>query len=658
MEHRLDPLLRPRSVAVVGASARVDSLGDWALRNLGLGGFKGRLYPVNPNYDNLQGHRCFPSLADLPETPDCVIFAVGDHRLESSLDEAIAAGVPAAVIQSTLYLDNDEEPALRERVRRKIRDAGMLVCGANGMGFYNVRDHVWTCGFDSTSHTAPGNVALISHSGSGMSGIIDCDERLRINVAVSTGNELSVTMDEYLDFVLELPETRAVGLFIETARNPEGFHAALAKAARRSIPIVALKVGRTQRSAELAVSHSGAMAGVDATYEALFDRYGVQRARDQDEFATMLIMFAEMFPVAAGGLVTLHDSGGERQLLVDLADEIGVPLTLARMHADTDYAVIEIGMSNPGEITPLSQMTRPHVAMVTTVAAAHLASFDNLAGIAVEKACIMDGLEPGGVAVLNGDIKTSPILQDHAAKLGAKCVLFGETAADWTVKDVRITGDVTVIAATAGDDDYLFKLSVPGRHFAMNAVGVLAVAEALGADPVAASLDIAAWVPPAGRGTREVIVTDIANDGESLELLDDAFNANPTSLAASLEVLAASTPTNGVGRIVKGRRIAILGDMLELGEKEADMHRDMTDNAHLKSLDLIHCAGPLMRHLWEALPEEQRGRWAQTAAELVPHAPQLVDAGDVVLVKGSKGSKVSLVVDAIRKLGHRRPQQQ
>ena len=332
----------------------------------------------------------------------------------------------------------------------------------------------------------------------------------------------------------------------------------------------------------------------------------------------------------------------------------GVPLTLARMPADTDFAVIEIGMSNPGEISPLSKMARPYVAMVTTVAAAHLASFDSLAGIAQEKACIMDGLDAGGVAVLNGDIATSPILQDHAAKLGAQQVLFGSSAPDWTVEDVRIAGDVTVIKAMGAGNTYLFKLSVPGRHFAMNAVGVLAVADALGADPVAASLDIAAWVPPAGRGTREIIVTDMANDGESLELLDDAFNANPTSLIASLEVLAASTPTDGVGRIVKGRRVAILGDMLELGKDEIGMHSEFAANPHLQSLDLIHCAGPLMRHLWDALPEEKQGQWAATAAELVPHVTRLVDAGDVVLVKGSKGSKVSLVVDAIRKLGHRR----
>jgi len=327
MKHRLDPLLRPRSVAVVGASSRLDSMGEWVLKNLSLGGYRGNVYPVNPKHEVLQGHRCFAAISDLPETPDLAVFAVGDQRLEAALDDAIAAGIPAAVIQSTLVIDDDSVPTLRDRVQEKITKAGMIVCGANGMGYYNVRDHVWTCGFDSTSHEAPGNVALISHSGSGMSGIIDCEERLRINVAVSTGNEIGVRMDEYLDFVLDLPETRAVGLFIETARNPDGFRAALLKAAQRRIPVVALKVGRTEESARLTVSHSGAMAGDDATYEALFDRYGVQRACDQDEFTTMLIMFAELHPVGAGGLVTLHDSGGERQLLVDLAFDAGVPLT-------------------------------------------------------------------------------------------------------------------------------------------------------------------------------------------------------------------------------------------------------------------------------------------------------------------------------------------
>jgi len=349
-KHRLDPLLRPTSVAIVGASKRTDSLGEWALKNLVKGGYEGRIYPVNPGHDELQGHKCYASLLGLPEIPDLVVFAVGDQRLEVPLDDAIAAGIPAAVIQSTLVMDDDTDPPLKERVQQKVRAAGMLVCGANGMGFYNVRDHVWTCGFDSSDHTAPGNVSLISHSGSGMSGIIDCEERLRINLAVSAGNELSTTMDEYLDFALNLPETQVVGLFIETTRNPDGFRAALEKAARRRIPIVALKVGRTDKSAALTVSHSGALAGDDATYDALFDRYGVQRARDQDEFTTMLIMFAELHPVGAGGLVSLHDSGGERSLLVDLAADADVPLVeLANDTVDKIAAVIdpELPSTNP-----------------------------------------------------------------------------------------------------------------------------------------------------------------------------------------------------------------------------------------------------------------------------------------------------------------------
>ncbi|MCJ7590736.1 MAG: acetate--CoA ligase family protein [Woeseiaceae bacterium] len=355
-KHRLDPLLRPKSVAVVGASKRPDSVGEWALRNLGKGAYTGRIYPVNPRYDEIQNHRCYATLSELPEVPDLVIFAVGDHRLEAALDDAIAAGVPAAVIQSTLVLDDDSDPPLKVRVQKKIKDAGMLACGANGMGYYNVRDHVWTCGFDSAMHAAPGNVTLISHSGAGMSGIIDCEERLRINLAVSAGNELSTTMDEYLDFALELPETRVVGLFLETARNPDGFRSALEKAARRRIPIVALKVGRTEKSAQLTVSHTGAMAGDDATYAALFDRYGVQRARDQDEFTAMLILFAELHPVGAGGLVSIHDSGGERQLLVDLADDADVPLT--ELCEDTVKKLTEVIDPELPAINPLDAWSR------------------------------------------------------------------------------------------------------------------------------------------------------------------------------------------------------------------------------------------------------------------------------------------------------------
>jgi len=327
MPHRLESLLRPRSIAVVGASERESTVGRNTVENLLKGGFEGRLYAVNPGRTSVLGVPCFPALAKLPEPVEHVIFAVADERLEAALDEAIAHGSRAATIMSSLVIAGDRSPVLRERVLAKIRAAGLVVCGANGMGFYNFADGIWGCGFRTRAHRRGGNVAYISHSGSGMCGIVDSEERIDFNLVVSTGQELAVTMDEYLDFALEQPSTRVVGLFMETARNPEGLTRALAKAEARRIPVVALKIGRTELSARLTVSHSGAIAGEDAVYDALFDRYGVQRVRDMDELATTLVLFAQPHPVGAGGLVSIHDSGGERQLLIDLAADEGVPLT-------------------------------------------------------------------------------------------------------------------------------------------------------------------------------------------------------------------------------------------------------------------------------------------------------------------------------------------
>ena len=325
--HRLQPLLKPSSIAVLGASQKSGSVGNEVIVNLLRGGFEGSIYPVNPGYEEILGIACYPSLVDLPARPDMVIFAISDRRIESALDEVIALNIPACTIFSALILDNDSTPNLKQRIATKAQNAELLVAGANGMGFYNVRDRVLAGGFDTRDHPYPGNVSLISQSGAGMSGIVDCEQRLQFNLAVSSGYELTVSMEDYLDYALDLEETKVVGLFLETSRYPHKLIQAFKKANQRRIPIVVLKVGRTDLAAELAVSHSGALAGSDQCYNAVFDRYGVQRVDDMDQLATTLIMFAQTDQITQGDVVSLHDSGGERQLMIDLADSLKVPLT-------------------------------------------------------------------------------------------------------------------------------------------------------------------------------------------------------------------------------------------------------------------------------------------------------------------------------------------
>lgn len=328
----------------------------------------------------------------------------------------------------------------------------------------------------------------------------------------------------------------------------------------------------------------------------------------------------------------------------------GVPVTLARMPADADFAVIEIGMSNPGEIAPLAKLARPHAAMITTVAPAHLAAFESIEGIAHEKASIFEGLEPGGVAVIPTGLGVSPILREAAQAAGEMLTFGPDPGSDYRLVEARIAGDATVVRAEHRGRPILFKVMTPGRHFATNALGVLALAEAAGCDPMVTAMDLGAWEPPAGRGQRERIYMDVVDEGESFDLFDDAFNANPASMEAALEVLAGASPRDGVGRCAKGRRIAFLGDMLELGADEVALHAAIARHPAMEKVDLVHMAGPCMVHLRDALPRAKRGEWHETAAALAERARHLVDPGDVVLVKGSKGSKVSLVVDALKKL--------
>ena len=357
----------------------------------------------------------------------------------------------------------------------------------------------------------------------------------------------------------------------------------------------------------------------------------------------------EMLRVVLGGQGRVHAAEASYN------NHWGVPLTLARMPVETDFAVVEIGMNHPGEIAPLAVMAQLDVAMITIVAPAHLEAFESIEGIAVEKAAILDGLRAGGTAILPGDLPVSGILLDKARAVGAKIRTFGAgEGLDYTLLSVDLGPAATVVRAARAGVPMLYKVRSPGRHFASNGLGVLAVADALGLDPMIAANDLGRWAPPAGRGTRERIVMDAVEE-TTFDLIDDAFNANPASLAASLDVLIAATPEDGVGRVGKGRRIAILGDMLELGPQEAALHAAIAQHPGLATVQIIHCVGARMKLLHAALPRSQRGEWVATAAELAARARMLIDAGDIVLVKGSKGIKVSLIVDALRKLGQRAP---
>ena len=323
MPHRLDPLLDPESIVIVGATTS-GGMGSRVIKNLQNGGYKGKLYGLHPKNKDAFGIPCYPDFKSLPEKVEHAIFAVSDERVEGLVDAAIEAGVKAMSMMSMLYLDDDQKPYLKDRIQAKLKEANILLCGANGMGFFHIEKGVWVNGHFSRPNHESGGVCIISQSGSGVAGIIDCEERINLNLSVSSGSELTVGAEDYLDYILHQESTTVVGLFLETIRKPDQMIKSFELANEKRIPIVVLKTGRTERSAELTVSHSGGLAGVDDCYNALFDKYGIQRVADMDELATTLIMFDQPHSLANGNMVSMHDSGGERQLIIDIADQQGV----------------------------------------------------------------------------------------------------------------------------------------------------------------------------------------------------------------------------------------------------------------------------------------------------------------------------------------------
>ncbi|HEX9880892.1 MAG TPA: UDP-N-acetylmuramoylalanyl-D-glutamyl-2,6-diaminopimelate--D-alanyl-D-alanine ligase [Hyphomicrobium sp.] len=316
----------------------------------------------------------------------------------------------------------------------------------------------------------------------------------------------------------------------------------------------------------------------------------------------------------------------------------GVPLTLARMPANVDYGVLEIGMNHSGEITPLTGLVRPHVAIVTTVEPVHLEHFGSLEGIAEAKAEIFAGLEPGGTAILNRDNAFFDLLADRARKHRARVVSFGRhESADVRPEVWTLLADGSDIVVRLGEGRIAYRVGAPGAHIAQNSLAVVAALDALGADVERAVVALAGLTAAKGRGAR--VAVNVKNG--AILLIDESYNANPASMRSALAAMAT------LPRAANPRRIAVLGDMLELGTESGRLHENLKEPVDAAEVDLVFACGPNMQRLFAALPAAKRGSWAETSEGIVAPLLSAVRAGDVVMIKGSLGSRMAPLVDAL-----------
>jgi UDP-N-acetylmuramoyl-tripeptide--D-alanyl-D-alanine ligase len=320
----------------------------------------------------------------------------------------------------------------------------------------------------------------------------------------------------------------------------------------------------------------------------------------------------------------------------------GVPLTLARMPAESRYGVFEIGMNHAGEITPLTALVRPHVAVVTTVEPVHLEYFGSVEAIAEAKAEIFSGLEPGGTAILNRDNAFFDLLAERARTHGARVVSFGRHESADVRPDVwSLEADGTDIVVRLGDRRIAYRLGAPGAHLAQNSLAVVATLQALGADIERAVGALADMRAAKGRGAR----VDVPLEDGAILLIDESYNANPASMRSALSAMAT------VPRSSHPRRIAVLGDMLELGADAGHLHEGLKEAVDAAEVDLVFACGPNMQRLFAALPAKRRGMWAETSGGIVAPLLEAVRAGDVVMIKGSLGSRMAPLVDALVQKG-------
>jgi UDP-N-acetylmuramoyl-tripeptide--D-alanyl-D-alanine ligase len=338
--------------------------------------------------------------------------------------------------------------------------------------------------------------------------------------------------------------------------------------------------------------------------------------------------------------LALAPSGPIHVSLKSYNNHWGVPLSLANMRQDTRFGVFEAGMNHAGELRVLTKLIRPHIAVITTVAPVHLGFFRSVEAIADAKAEILEGLVPGGVAVLNRDNHHYERLRRHALQHKARIVSFGESAgADARALSVELGPDSSEVKADILGETVSYRIGSPGAHFVWNSLAVLAAAKLAGADVKAAARALSGWKAQTGRGERMIIG---ARDGR-IAIVDESYNANPASMRAALATLGL-TPRDEFGR-----RVAVLGDMLELGGLGPKLHQELASAVDAADVDVVYACGEMMRGLYEALPQVRRGGYAKTSEQLTPLLTNGVRPGDIVMIKGSLGSRMAPLVEALQR---------
>lgn len=337
--------------------------------------------------------------------------------------------------------------------------------------------------------------------------------------------------------------------------------------------------------------------------------------------------------------LVLSRQGATHAPVASFNNHWGVPLTLTRTPRNVRYGVYEIGMSNPGEIAPLARMAAPDVAIITTVQPVHLASFPSVDAIADEKSAIFEGLKPGGIAIINADLPQTARMRAHAmASAAGRVISFGaDASADVRLVNCALRADMSTVEASVLGQPVTYRIGSPGRHIVMNSLAILAAVKAVGADLALAALALGDLKPPSGRGAHQTLHAP----GGRFVLIDESYNANPASVRAALENLG-RMPVEG-----RSRRIAVLGDMLELGPTGPELHVGLKDAIIANNVHRVFACGPLMRGLYDSLPPSLRGAYATNSAGLEALVLDDIHAGDVVTVKGSLGSRMGPLVKAI-----------